>query len=139
MTLAAEIAISNVEKVPVSATVAQAAKAMQRADVGDVVVVDGDDPVGILTDRDIVVRVLAEGKSPARTKVKSVCSKNLVTIDAMGSVEEAEGLIREHAVRRLPVMDRDGRMVGIVSLDDLVRREYPDSPFAGVMAAQARP
>lgn len=139
MTLAAEAATPHPESVTPKTTVAEASERMQRADVGDVLVMDGDDLVGILTDRDIVIRVLAAGKNPKRTKVGDVCSKKLVTIGAMDAVEDAERLMAEQAIRRLPVLDRDGGVVGIVSLDDVIRREHPDSPFAAVAAAQARP
>lgn len=138
MTLAAEIATLHPVTVSSKATVTEAAECMLEADVGDVLVMDGQKLLGILTDRDIVVRVLAKGKNPTRTKAKSVCSPHVVTVPALEPVEEVERLFREHAIRRVPVVDKDGGVLGVASLDDVVRREHPESPFAEVLAAQTR-
>jgi CBS domain-containing protein len=80
--------------------------------------VDGDRLGGVITDRDLTLRILAEGKSPD-TKVGELASKDLVTIDPQQSLEEAARLMAEHQIRRLPVVEEDGRLVGILAQKDL--------------------
>ena len=99
-------------------TLAQAAKQMRDADVGDVIVVDGDRVVGLVTDRDIVVRGIAEDLDPFTTALTSVCTHDLVTVGPDDSIDSAVQRMREHAVRRLPVV-ADGKPVGVVTLGDL--------------------
>lgn len=101
------------------ATVREAAELMASGEIGDVVVVDEDHRlVGILTDRDIVVRVLAQGGGPDDL-VRDGCTVDPVTTSPDADAGEAVRLMREHAVRRMPVLEPDGRLVGIVSLRDL--------------------
>jgi CBS domain-containing protein len=89
---------------------------------------------GILTDRDIVVRAIAEGRDPGSTTVGEVCSSDLTTLTPDQSIDDAVRLMREHDVRRLPVV-QDGRPVGIVSLGDLAVELDPDSALADISAA----
>jgi CBS domain-containing protein len=97
----------------------EAAKIMQREDAGSVPVVEGDRLSGIVTDRDIVLRIVAEGRDPRSITVGEIASKQLVTIDPEQSVDEARRLMAEHQVRRLPVCEEDGRLVGIVAQADI--------------------
>ena len=100
-------------------TVADAAGIMEAAGVGAVAVVDGDHRlIGIVTDRDLVRRVMAKGL-PADSRVDSVMTGPVVTIEARADLHEAFGLLRSHAVRRLAVVD-EGRFVGMVTVDDLL-------------------
>jgi CBS domain-containing protein len=101
--------------------VAYAAKMMRDEDVGLAPIVEGDKLIGTLTDRDIAVRVVAEGKDPNQTKVREVASTNLVTIDPQQDLEEALRLMAKHQVRRLPVVEEDGRLVGVVAQADVAR------------------
>jgi CBS domain-containing protein len=101
-------------------TVRAAAEVMEAAGIGATVVVDGDVPVGIVTDRDLVRRVLARGV-PDDARVDSVMTTPVVTVDAAEEVDRAFELIGRHGVRRLVVVD-GGRFVGLVSLDDLLVR-----------------
>jgi CBS domain-containing protein len=118
-----------------SATVAEAAIAMKRADVGPIPVVDDDGNLcGLLTDRDITVRVIAEGLDPKSTKIGDVASNDLTTLAPDDSVDTAVRLMREHSVRRLPVVD-GGKPVGIVSLGDLAMERDSDSALADISAA----
>ena len=102
-------------------TVDYAAKMMRDEDVGLAPIVEGDRLVGTLTDRDITVRVVAEGKDPASTKVSEVASKRLVTLDPQQDLDEALRLMAQHQVRRLPVVEEDGRLVGVVAQADIAR------------------
>jgi CBS domain-containing protein len=100
-------------------TVREAAAIMEQAGVGALIVLDGDRPVGIVTDRDLVRRVLARG-FPPDARVDGVMTVPVFTIDADADVHEAYRLLRAHGVRRLPVVRDGGRFVGMISVDDLL-------------------
>jgi len=116
-------------------TLAQAAKQMRDADVGDVIVVDGDRVAGLVTDRDIVVRGIAEDLDPFTTALTSVCTHDLVTVGPDDSIDSAVQRMREHAVRRLPVV-ADGKPVGVVTLGDLAVERDTDSALAEISASE---
>ena len=117
-------------------TVAEAARVMRDAGVGAVLVVSGESLSGMVTDRDLVIRGLAAGAGPD-SPVGPLCSEKLVGVDANADLADAERLIREHAVRRLPVID-SGQIVGMVSLGDLAASAEPESPLAAVSRARAK-
>jgi CBS domain-containing protein len=102
-------------------SIVDAAKLMKGEDAGIAPIVDGDRLVGVVTDRDIVVRVVAEGRDPQATKVEEIASQNLVTIDPQQELDEALRLMAQHQVRRLPVVEDDGKLVGIVAQADVAR------------------
>lgn len=102
-------------------SVAYAAKMMRDEDVGVAPIVESDKLVGMLTDRDIAVRVVAEGKDPERVTVSEVASKQVVTVDPQQDLEEALRIMAKHQVRRLPVVEEDGRLVGVVAQADVAR------------------
>ena len=102
-------------------TAMEAAQLMRDEDAGIVPVVDGDKLVGTVTDRDIAIRVVAEGKSPESTTVGEIASRELVTIDPQQELDEALRLMARHQVRRLPVVEEDGKLVGIVAQADIAR------------------
>ena len=115
-----ELMTANPTTVDPSATVADAARAMRQQDVGPVPVVEnGDRLAGIVTDRDIVLRVVAEGGDPQSTTVGEIMSRDLVTVDPDQPLDEALRLMAQHQVRRLPVCEEDGRLVGIVAQADV--------------------
>jgi CBS domain-containing protein len=116
------------------ATILEAAEVMRREDIGDVIVAEADRLHGILTDRDIVVRVLAEGRDPSQTRAGEVCSRELTTISADESVGKAVRLMREKAVRRLPVVDRD-EIVGMLTLGDIAVERDSRTALADISAA----
>ena len=116
-------------------TVAEAARVMRDAGVGAVLVVSGESLSGMVTDRDLVIRGLADGAGPD-SPVGPLCSEKLVGVDANADLADAERLIREHAVRRLPVID-SGQIVGMVSLADLAASAEPESLLAAVSSARA--
>jgi len=112
---------SNPQTIKIDASVVEAARTMRDADTGVVPVVDGDRLVATITDRDIALRVVAEGKDPKSTKALDVASKDLVTIDPQQNLDEALRLMARHQVRRLPVVEEDGKLVGIVAQADIAR------------------
>ncbi|MFD3497721.1 CBS domain-containing protein [Streptomyces sp. NPDC058678] len=116
-------------------SVTAVARIMRDQDLGAVIVTDGDELRGLVTDRDLVVRSLAEGGDPEQTTVVDACSGDLVTLTPEDDVDRAVELMREHAVRRLPVVE-GGRPVGIVALADLALERDPDSALGDISAAR---
>lgn len=124
----------NPVTMPGTASVSEAARAMRDAEIGDVIVIEHEQVCGIVTDRDIVIRTVAETQDPATTTLADICSHSLLVVTPADSVEEALRLMRAHAVRRLPVVDA-GEAVGIVSLGDLAVERQPDSVLGKISAA----
>jgi CBS domain-containing protein len=115
-----DLMTTNPTSVETSTAVVEAARIMKQENVGPVPVVeDGGKLTGILTDRDIALRVVAEGKDPQSTTVGEVMSRDLVTVDPDQPLDEALRLMASHQVRRLPVCEEDGRLVGIVAQADV--------------------
>jgi CBS domain-containing protein len=121
-----DVMTSNPCTIDADKSVAYAAKMMQEEDVGLAPIVEGDKLVGVLTDRDIATRVAAQGRDPDQVKVRDVASKQLVTIDPQQDLSEALRMMAKHQVRRLPVVQEDGRLVGVVAQADIAR-EADDS------------
>jgi CBS domain-containing protein len=117
-----------------SATLAEAARVMRRDDIGDVLVEENGKLCGIVTDRDIVVRGVATGRDPNETPLSEVCTKEVVALRPEDSLDEAVRLMRDRAVRRLPVAE-NGKPVGIVSLGDLAVERDERSVLGQVSAA----
>jgi len=101
--------------------VVEAARIMKEKDVGIIPVVEGGRLVGTVTDRDIAVRVVAEGKDPQSVRVQEIASTELVTVDPQQDLDEALRLMASHQVRRLPVVEEGGKLVGIVAQADVAR------------------
>jgi CBS domain-containing protein len=116
------------------ATIREAAVAMRDASIGDVLVSDGDGLMGIVTDRDIVVRCIADGRAPDDVRLSEVCTGDLVTVTPDTTADDAVKKIRDRAIRRLPVVDQD-RVVGIVTIGDLAIERDPESALADVSEA----
>ncbi|MEV5439948.1 CBS domain-containing protein [Streptomyces sp. NPDC052682] len=117
------------------ASLVEAAQLMRAQNIGDVVVADGQEVVGVLTDRDIAVRAVAEGLDPLTVSARTVCTPDPVTVAPRDPVSAAVELMRAHAVRRLPVVE-NGLPVGMVSLGDLAEAEDPDSALADISRAE---
>ena len=120
-----------------SAPLSEAAYAMRDNGIGDVVVLEDGQICGIVTDRDIVVRAVAEGLNPLSTTIGDICSRELTTIMPTASVGEAVRLMREKAIRRLPVVGGRDKVVGVVSLGDLALEKDRQSALADISAAPA--
>jgi CBS domain-containing protein len=109
----------GVETVTPSQTLQEAARIMRDADIGSVPVVEGDHLIGVLTDRDIVVRAVADAIDPATTRVGDVASAAPVTVTPDEDLDEALDMMSRHRVRRLPVVENGGRVVGVLSQADM--------------------
>ena len=120
-----DVMTSNPCSIDADKPVAYAAEMMKKEDVGIAPVVEGDRLVGTLTDRDIVVRVVADGRDPQQVKVRDVASRDLVTVDPQQGLDEALRLMARHQVRRLPVVEEDGRLVGVVAQADVAEEAKP--------------
>jgi CBS domain-containing protein len=105
----------------------EAAKKMKQLDVGAVPVCDGDRLCGIITDRDITMRAVAEGRDPSKTKVSDAMTNDIVYCFEDQQDTDAAEIMRQHQIRRLPIVNREKRLVGIVSLGDLSLRGEDDN------------
>jgi CBS domain-containing protein len=126
MTQIREVMTENPRTISAEETVVDAARLMREEDAGIAPIVDGGRLVGVLTDRDIAIEVVAAGKDPGSTKASDVASKNLVTVDPQQDLDEALRLMAQHQVRRLPVVEEDGKLVGIVAQADVARHASPE-------------
>jgi len=120
-----------------TASVRAAAELMRESDIGDVVVLENNRLCGIVTDRDIVVRVLAEGSDPGMVTVGEICSRELTTVPPTATIDDAVRLIRQKAIRRLPVVEDNGEILGIISIGDIAVAKDRESALADVSAAPA--
>lgn len=114
-----DVMTSNPCTIDADKDVAYAAKMMKDENVGMAPIVEGDQLIGVLTDRDIAIKVVAEGKDPQTTKARDVASKDIVTVDPQQDLDEALRLMAQHQIRRVPVVEEDGKVVGIVAQADI--------------------
>jgi CBS domain-containing protein len=130
-----EVMSATAETVTPETTLADAAKVMERADIGDVLIVDGTRQLrGIVTDRDIAIRAIAEGRDPNSTPVEEIMTPTVETISSSATVREAIETMRRHDIRRLPVVD-GGSPIGVVSLGDLAMSPGSQSVLADLSTA----
>jgi CBS domain-containing protein len=130
-----DIMTKQVHTVRMNATLLEVARIMRDRRIGDVLVTDDDGSLfGIITDRDIVVRAVAAGMPLDTTKVTEICTEDLVQVDATASLDEIVTIMREHAIRRVPVV-HGHKPIGIVSIGDLARVKDPNSALAEISAA----
>lgn len=120
-----KIMTTNPSTIEPKQSVVEAARIMKQEDAGVVPVTENGRLTGMVTDRDIAIRVVAEGKDPQSTAVREVASTDLVTIDPQQDLDEALRLMAKHQVRRLPVVEEDGKLVGIVAQADVARHAAP--------------
>jgi CBS domain-containing protein len=129
-----EVMAKDPVTLPADATVMEAARCMRDRDIGDVIIIQGDRVAGILTDRDIVVRAVAEGRDPAVTKVSEVATMDVVTVSPDDSTDKAVKLMRERNIRRLPVVE-NGRPAGVITIGDLAMELDRNSALADISSA----
>ena len=116
-----DLMTSNPSTIEPDETVADAAKLIRDEDAGLIPIVEGKKLAGTITDRDIAIRVVAEGKDQQSTTVRDVMTSRLVTVDPDQDLDEALRLMAKHQVRRLPVVEEDGKLVGIVAQADIAK------------------
>jgi CBS domain-containing protein len=131
-----DVMTADPRTVRADATLEDAAREMGRDDIGAVLVEDGGSLTGILTDRDIVVRAIAEHRDPSSTKVADVATRDVATLSPDQTVEDAIKIVREQNVRRIPVV-QDGRPAGIVSIGDLAIERDTGSALADISSEPA--
>ena len=131
-----DIMTPNPIALPRDATVVEAAKEMKMNDIGDVIVQEDGKLCGIVTDRDIVVRALADGGDFEHKKLGDICSDHVVSCGPNDSIEDAVKLMRENAIRRLPVCE-GSKVVGILSLGDLAIEKDKKSALGEISRAPA--
>lgn len=138
------MSLANHCRVVVTATedegIVEVARRMRDARVGSVVVVRGAHVVGLLTDRDLVLRVLAEGTRPERVRARDVMTRDPIVVSVHAEPSDAAARMREHGIRRLPIVDDAVHLVGIVTSDDLtyeIARDLADLAEAVDGAAEA--
>ena len=115
----ADVMTRRVVYLPGDTTLDEAAQAMRDQGIGDVVVTQGPTMAGMVTDRDIVIRAIAENLPVKTTTLESIATREMIMVEQSATVEEAVQAMRERGVRRLLVCDADRKLVGIVSLSDL--------------------
>ena len=130
---------AHIEDIPADATLVQAAEKMKLLDIGAIAVRENDRLVGMITDRDIAVRAVAEGRDPRKVPVREAMSRDIVFCYEDQSVETAAKLMEEKQIRRLPVFDRNDRAIGMVSLGDLAVRNHDDRLSAEVLERVSTP
>ena len=118
-TLVSDVMTREVVFLPGETTLDEAAQVMRDQSIGDVVVTHGPTIAGMVTDRDIVVRAIAENLPPRTTTLESIATREMIMVEQTATVDEAVQAMRERAVRRLLVCDADRNLVGIISLSDL--------------------
>ncbi|HLM37644.1 MAG TPA: CBS domain-containing protein [Gaiellaceae bacterium] len=133
-----DVMTSNPASIEAESTVVEAARLMKEKDVGIIPVVEDGRLVGTVTDRDIATRVVAAGKDPQSVSVREIASTDLVTVDPQKDLDEALRLMASHQIRRLPVVEADGRLVGIVAQAD-VAREANDQKTGALVEEISQP
>lgn len=135
----AEIMIRNVETISPGATIQEAAERMKSENVGSLPVCLESRLLGALTDRDITIRVTAEGRDPRTTLVRDAMTQPAVTVRPQQELADAEQLMHDHQVRRLPVVEQDGRLVGLVTLGTIAKRDGDERTVGNVFKGISQP
>ena len=138
MQLVKELMSRDVKVISPDMTIVEAAKKMRDGDFGMMPVGEDDRMIGTISDRDIAIRAVAEGKD-GRTRVRDVMSEGVVWVYEDDSVEEVATIMSKHQVRRLPVVNRDKRLVGIVALGDFAVESSEIQPAAQALAEISKP
>lgn len=132
-----DLMTQHVHTVAMDTTVHEVANLMHGQEIGFVIVNAPDGTmVGVATDRDLVVRAIARGRDVDQTKIADVCSRELATLGPTATLEDALKVMRDHSVRRIPIVV-EGRVIGVISIGDLARAKDPHSTLAQISAAPA--
>lgn len=131
-----EVMTTHLVSLPASASIRDAAESMKQNNIGAVLVTDKDRVCGIVTDRDILVRAVADNKAPGKTTLGEICSGDLATLGPDDTTEQAATMMRQRSLRRILIMDAN-RPVGIVSIGDLAMEMDPRSALASISGAPA--
>lgn len=134
-----EVMTEGAETIAPDATIKDAAVKMEVLNIGPLVVCEGDRILGIVTDRDITVRAVASGRDPNTTPVREVMTADVAWAFADTPIQEAAELMKEREIRRLPVLDHDRRLVGIVSLGDVAVHGTESAVAADVLEKVSQP
>ncbi|QLD91238.1 CBS domain-containing protein [Natronomonas salina] len=134
-----ELARDDVVSASTDATVRELARTMDHRSVGSVVITDGDEPMGIVTDRDLTTRVLTEADDPDGWTATDVMSTNLWTLEPDAGFYEAARLMADNGIRRLPVCTDDGSLEGIITADDLTELLADESQHLAAVIRAQRP
>lgn len=134
-----DIMTQHVEVISPEATLQEAAEKMQQFDIGPLPVYDGKQLVGMLTDRDIIVRAVAKGYDPKTTPVREAMTPDIAYSFEDQDVQEAARIMEECQIRRLPILDRAKRLVGIVSLGDLAVRTGEQQQVGEILEQVSEP
>ena len=134
-----DVMTRDIQDIPPEATLKQAAETMRSLDVGALPVCENNRVIGMLTDRDIAMRAVAEGYDPNEAHVRDAMTGELIYCYEDDTVENAAKLMEEKQIRRLPVMDRNQRLCGIVSLGDLATRTRDDRMSGEVLEQVSEP
>lgn len=121
-----DVMTREVETARPDMSVKEAAGILKAKDIGSLPVVDGKRVIGVITDRDITIRVVAEGRDPATTQIEEVVSKEVVSVREDARLEDAERVMHDKQLRRLPVVNENGELVGYLPLAKVARAESPE-------------
>ena len=116
-----DIMTTNPRTIEPSTPIFEAARIMRDDNIGSLPITEGNQLFGTITDRDITIRAIAEGRDPQGTTVQEIASRDLVTVDPQQNLDEALRLMAQHQVRRLPVVEEDGKLIGIVAQADVAQ------------------
>jgi CBS domain-containing protein len=120
-----DIMTKDVQTVTPDTTLRDAAQVLKNRDIGSVPVVEGRKVVGVITDRDIAIRGVAEGRDPSSTKASEAMSKEVVAVRETDDLQEAERIMHDQQIRRLPVINDQGELVGYLAMAKVARTESP--------------
>ena len=134
-----EVMTPYIEEIPAQANLQEAAQKMKSLDVGSLPVCENDRLIGMLTDRDITVRAVAAGCDPKQTCVRDAMTSGAIFCYEDDDIREAARVMEKHQIRRLPVFNRQGRAVGMVSLGDIATRIGDDHLSGDVLQQVSQP
>jgi CBS domain-containing protein len=139
MSIIAEVMTRELQTVSPTASVLDAAQRMRASNVGSLPVTVDSRLVGTITDRDITVRVIAEGRDPASTPVRDAMTTGLYVVRPEQDLTEAESLMKHHQIRRLPVVETGGRLVGYVTMATIAREEIDEKAVGRLLKGIFQP